>query len=94
LCPASEMVITGTSQWNTNGSLIHVQIEANGAAFDVSFYRSMLRSYPGLVAKVENIHSGQAATAAPRNGSGLMITFSMGSAPSHGAGPSIWLEQD
>ena len=72
----------GESEDNSSSGILYITVAANAANWDFSFYSSSLRGSGDLVAKVENVATSAASVQATgRNGSGLTVTFDVGSAP-------------
>jgi len=77
---ASTFSETGENETNTDGGVLYGEVEANGSNWDISFYSNSGRT--DLVAKATNVVT--AATnqiASSQRGSGLQVTFDVGSAP-------------
>lgn len=79
---ASTFSTTGESEANTDSGVLYLRTDANGSNWDFSFYRASGRNAGDLVAKAENVATGASGVqATARNGSGLTVTFTVGSAP-------------
>ena len=76
--------IDGETTGNTASGQLGVQIDANASNWDISFYKTTDTSQftsANLVAKATNIATAAVFTATEQNGSGLTVSWQVGSAP-------------
>ena len=76
--------IDGETTSNTASGQLGVQIDANASNWDISFYKTTDTSQftsANLVARATNIATGAVFTATEQNGSGLTISWQVGTAP-------------
>lgn len=77
---ASTFSATGENETNTDSGLLYGTVTANGSNWDIEFYSDSARS--SLVAQATNVATAASSqTASAQNGSGLTITFDVGSGP-------------
>jgi hypothetical protein len=81
---ATDWSETGESADNTDSGVLYLEVEANGANWDISFYSDSNKPSSALVAKATGIASSASFTAAERNRSGLTVTGKMASSPAAG----------
>jgi hypothetical protein len=81
LAAVTTSLFSGENNRNTDNGVLNWKIEANGSNWDVSFFRSASMIPSMLVAKATNVATGAALNATAQNGSGLAITWTVGSAP-------------
>lgn len=75
---ASGATVTGESNANTDSGVLYVKTEASGSNWDISFFSSSTQSAASLVSKATNIAASAAFTSSAQNGSGLVVTWTMG----------------
>lgn len=77
----ASLSIVGETNANTDQGILYWKITANGATWDVAFYKSSARATGDKVAEVLAIATATAFSATPKNGSGLTVNWKTGSAP-------------
>jgi hypothetical protein len=74
-------LFTGENNSNTAVGVLNWLIEANGANWNVSFFRSASLIASQLVAKATNVATGAVLNATSQNASSLTVAWTVGTAP-------------
>lgn len=83
---ASAASVTGETENNTDSGILHWETVANGANWDINFYKSSGLASGDKVASATNIADGASYTASATNSSGLSVSWELAASPSAGTG--------
>ncbi|GIW60238.1 MAG: hypothetical protein KatS3mg087_1304 [Patescibacteria group bacterium] len=82
---ASSATVSGEASTNTDDGILHFKITANGSNWNIKVYKSSNMVSANEVAEATNIATGASFTTTELNGSGISISWAVGSGPTDGS---------